>query len=83
MNNIPYGSASNVLSNGSTTGRTFNYNNWYGGSVSSGFRGANDVRRSSPGCAGETKVAPNQSRSDCGDWVGALKRRQSGTIAVI
>jgi parallel beta-helix repeat protein len=44
MNNIQYASTSGVLSYGSTAGWAFNYNNWYGGSVSSGFSGAKDVR---------------------------------------
>jgi parallel beta-helix repeat protein len=44
MNNIHYASMIGLLSYGSTAGWAFNYNNWYGGSVSSGFAGANDVR---------------------------------------
>lgn len=43
MNNIHYVAASGSLSAGSTAGWTFNYNNWYGGAVSSGFRGVKDV----------------------------------------
>jgi hypothetical protein len=44
-----------------TTGWTFNYNNWYGGSVSSGFRGANDVY-ASPALAQPGALTPDGYR---------------------
>jgi parallel beta-helix repeat protein len=58
MNNIHYAAASGVLAGGSPAGWTANYNNWYGGTVPTGFAGAKDVRQdpvlASPGASEPT-----------------------------